>query len=100
MNAVARCSSAGSLAVRPSLQNLKISFPFEDSSEVVLFNLYIFPLGNGSRSVKEAGDNGLFHMAWVVRGKVQVLVCVGGLSVDACVKGSFILAMEECVWEW
>ena len=97
MNAVARGSSAGSLAVGPSLQNLKISFPFQDSSEVVLFNLYIFLLVNGSRLVEEAGDNALFHMAWVVRGEVQVSVCVGGLSVDAYVKGSIILVMEECV---
>ena len=64
---------------------------------MVLFNLYIFPLVNGSRSVEEAGDNALFHMAGVVRGEVQVSVCVGGLSVDAYVKGSIVLAMEECV---
>ena len=36
---------------------------------------------------------------WMVRGEVQVSVCVGGLSVDAYVKGSIVLAMEECVQE-
>ena len=47
--------------------------------------------------MEEAGDNALFHMAWVVRGEVQILACVGGLSVDAYVKGSIVLAVEECV---
>ena len=36
---------------------------------------------------------------WVVRGEVQVSVCVGELSVDAYVKGSIVLAMEKCVQE-
>ena len=103
MNAVARGSSAGSLCgvCWPSLhKDLRISVPFQDSSEVVLFNLYILPLGNASRSLEEAGDNPLFHMAWVVRGEVQVSVCVGGLSVDTYVKGSIVIAVEECVQEW
>ena len=49
--------------------------------------------------MEEAGENVLFHMVWVVRGEVQISVCVGGLSVDAYiyVKGSIILAVEECV---
>ena len=64
-------------------KGLRISVPFQDSSEVVLFNLYILPLGDGSCSVEEAGDNTFFHMTWVVRGEVQISVCVGGLSVDA-----------------
>ena len=80
-------------------KGLRISVPFQDSSEVVLFNLYVLSLGNVSCSVEEAGDNALFHMAWVVRGEVQVSVCVGGLSVDADVKGSIVLAVEECVQE-
>ena len=80
-------------------KGLGVSIPFQASSEVVLFNLYIVPLGNGSCSVEEAGDNALFHMAWVVRGEVQISVCVGGLSVDAYVKGSIVLAVEECVQE-
>ena len=72
----------------------------QDSSEVILFNLYIrLPLGDDSRSVEEAGDHALFHMAWVVR-EVQISVRVGGLSVDAYVKGSIVLAVEECVQEW
>ena len=37
---------------------------------------------------------------WMVRGEVQVSVYVGGLSVYANVKGSIILAIEECVQEW
>ena len=61
--------------------------------------MYILPLGDGLCSVEEAGDNTFFHMAWVVRGEVQVLVSVGGLSVDAYVKGSIVLAVEECVQE-
>ena len=80
-------------------KGLRISVPFQDSSEVVFFNLYILPLGDGSGMVEEAGDNTLFHMAWMVR-EVQISVCVGGLSVDAYVKGSIILAVEECVQEW
>ena len=48
---------------------------------------------------RHAGDNALFHMAWVVRGEVQVSVCVGGLSVDTYVKGSIVLAVEECIQE-
>ena len=55
-------------------------------------------LSNGSWSVEEAGDN-TFHVAWVVRGEVQILVCVGGLSVDTYVKGSIILVVKECVQE-
>ena len=48
---------------------------------------------------RHAGDNALFHMAWVVGGEVQVSVCVGGLSVDTYVKGSIVLAVEECIQE-
>ena len=67
----------------PPLKGLKISIPFKDSSEVVLFSLYILSLGDGLRSVEEPGDHTLFHVAWVVKGEVQISVCVGGLSVDA-----------------
>ena len=35
----------------------------------------------------------------MVRGELQILVCVGGLSVDVYVKGSIVLAVEECVPE-
>ena len=49
--------------------------------------------------MEEAGENTLFHMVWVVRREIQISVCVGGLSVDAYVKGSIILAVEECVQE-
>ena len=85
MNAVTQGSSAGSLTVGFAghlCKGLRISIPFQDSSGVVLFNLCMLPLGNGSRSVEEAGENTLFHMAWVVRREVQISVCVGGLSVD------------------
>ena len=44
-------------------KGLRISVPFQDSSEVVLFDLDVLSLGNVSRSVEEAGDNALFHMA-------------------------------------
>ena len=44
---------------------------FQDSSEVVLFSLYILLLDNGSCSVEEAGDHTLFQMAWMVRGKFR-----------------------------
>ena len=50
-------------------------------------------------AMEEAGENTLFHMVWVVRREVQISVCVGGLSVDAYVKGSIILVVEECVQE-
>ena len=73
-----------------------LRIPFQYSSEVVLFNLYTLP--DGSCSVEKAGDNTLFHMAWVVR-EVQISVCVGGLSVYSYVKGSIIVAVEECVQE-
>ena len=43
----------------------------------MVFNLYILPLGDGSCSVEEAGDDALFHMVWMVRGEVQISVCVG-----------------------
>ena len=66
---------------------------------MVFFNLYILPLGDSSCSMEEAGDNALFHVAWVVRGEVQISVYVGGLSVDAYVEESIILAVEECVQE-
>ena len=92
--ALSLCGVSGHL-----YKGLRISIPFQDSSEVVLFNLYIIPLGNGSYSVEEAGNNALFHMAWVVRGEVQVSVCVVGLSVDAYVKRSIVLAVEECIQE-
>ena len=65
----------------------------QDSPEVVFFNLYILPLGDGLCSVEEAGDNALFHMAWMVR-EVQISVCVGGLSVDAYVKGSMLMSRD------
>ena len=80
-------------------KGLRISIPFQDSSDVFLFDLYILPLGDGSRSVEEVGDNALFHKAWVVKGEVQISVCVGGLSVNSYVKESTILAVEECVLE-
>ena len=38
-------------------------------------------------------------VAWVVRGEVQVSVSVGGLSVDAYVKGSIVLVVEDCIQE-
>ena len=63
----------------PSLQRPQDIIPFQDSSELVLFSLYILPLGDGLHSVEEAGDHALFHMAWLVRVEVQILVCVGGL---------------------
>ena len=49
-------------------KGLRIYISFQDSSEVVPFNLYIVPLGDGSHSVEEAGDHALFHIAWVMRG--------------------------------
>ena len=64
---------------------------------MVLFKLYMLPLSDGLHSVKETGDHTLFHMVWVMRGEVQILVCVGGLSVDAYIKGSFVLVVEESV---
>ena len=60
--------------------------------------MYILPFRDGLCSVEEAGDNAFFHKEWVVR-EVQVSVSVGGLSVDAYVKGSIILAVEECIQE-
>jgi len=49
--------------------------------------------------MKEAGDHVLFYMAWMVRGEVLILVSVDGLFVDADIKRTIILVVEDSVQE-